>query len=219
MTTGFYRFGNDPAEVMNGTYLDKARSCDAGVFLFGVCGVFAAALARRFGYGIHMLRDAGDAPGLDSAIHIFCVCTNPETGMEVFIDARGITDNRRDAVSEFEHLYGVPVIERVDLSDLEAWLDSGLGPCRGSYQSYADQLIQEHLDYYNIQEVYEKMEKNYILSRDGKKKGEIKNLSSRRCTMEGCTGVRMHVKWTDGKSTYPCTKGCIQLGPHLWKID
>lgn len=63
------------------------------------------------------------------------------------------------------------------------------------------------------------MEKNYILARDGKDKGEIKNLFSRRCTLEGCTGVRMHVKWPSGKSTYPCTKGCTQIGPHLWKID
>ena len=27
------------------------------------------------------------------------------------------------------------------------------------------------------------------------------------CTMEGCRGVRLSVKWPDGKRTFPCTKG------------
>lgn len=28
------------------------------------------------------------------------------------------------------------------------------------------------------------------------------------CRMEGCGGTRLHVKWPDGKRTYPCAKGC-----------
>lgn len=27
------------------------------------------------------------------------------------------------------------------------------------------------------------------------------------CRMEGCRGVRLHVKWADGRRTYPCAKG------------
>lgn len=61
-------------------------------------------------------------------------------------------------------------------------------------------------------------EKSYMLSGDGKLKGEIRNFRSRRCQMEGCTGMRIHVRWPDGSSTYPCSKGCTQLGEHLWKI-
>lgn len=32
---------------------------------------------------------------------------------------------------------------------------------------------------------------------------------SRRCTMEGCLGVRYGVRWPDGELTYPCSKGLI----------
>lgn len=33
-----------------------------------------------------------------------------------------------------------------------------------------------------------------MLSRDGKQEGTILNLHSRRCTMEGCGGWRIHVR-------------------------
>ena len=62
------------------------------------------------------------------------------------------------------------------------------------------------------------MEKDYILSKDGRIKGEIRNLCSRPCRIEGCAGVKMHVKWPGGQSTYPCSKGCTRIGPHLWRI-
>lgn len=51
-------------------------------------------------------------------------------------------------------------------------------------------------------------EPKYMLSADGTKCGIIKKFNSRRCRLEGCTGVRIHVVWPDGKSTYPCSKGC-----------
>lgn len=28
------------------------------------------------------------------------------------------------------------------------------------------------------------------------------------CSLGGCSGTRLHVKWPDGKRTYPCAKGC-----------
>lgn len=62
---------------------------------------------------------------------------------------------------------------------------------------------------------------NYMLpsDRDEGKKGVILNLRSRPCTLQGCTGMRMHVKWPDGKHTYPCSKGCTQLDEHTWVIE
>lgn len=57
-----------------------------------------------------------------------------------------------------------------------------------------------------------------ILSRDGKLRGVVKNLQSRPCSMVGCTGMRMHVKWENGKTTYPCSKGCTWLSENLLKI-
>ena len=53
-----------------------------------------------------------------------------------------------------------------------------------------------------MQEHYERM-----LDRTGTQVGKIKNLRSRRCTMTGCPGWRIHVKWPDGSTTYPCSKG------------
>jgi hypothetical protein len=37
--------------------------------------------------------------------------------------------------------------------------------------------------------------------------GEITGTSL--CRLEGCGGTRLHVKWPDGKRTYPCAKGCM----------
>lgn len=31
--------------------------------------------------------------------------------------------------------------------------------------------------------------------------------SVRRCQLEGCSGVRVTVRWSDGTITYPCSKG------------
>ena len=30
---------------------------------------------------------------------------------------------------------------------------------------------------------------------------------SHTCSMDGCNGVRISVKWDDGKHTFPCSKG------------
>lgn len=57
-----------------------------------------------------------------------------------------------------------------------------------------------------------------MLSRDGKKVGVIKNLRSRPCRLEGCTGMRIHVEWPDGKSTYPCSKGCERVDEDTLRI-
>jgi hypothetical protein len=48
---------------------------------------------------------------------------------------------------------------------------------------------------------------NVMVSRDGKKKGRIINLRSRRCGMEGCRAYRASVRWEDGRLTYPCMAG------------
>ena len=43
--------------------------------------------------------------------------------------------------------------------------------------------------------------------------GEVTNTSF--CRLEGCGGVRLHVKWPGGKRTYVCTKGCSKEGQDL----
>lgn len=37
-------------------------------------------------------------------------------------------------------------------------------------------------------------------------------VGTRDCTLEGCGGTRVIVRWPDGKRTIPCLKGC-QEGP------
>ena len=58
-----------------------------------------------------------------------------------------------------------------------------------------------------------------MLNRDGTIQGIIINPNSRKCAMEGCTGMRIHVKWPDGKSTYPCSKGCKEVNQETLQIE
>lgn len=44
-----------------------------------------------------------------------------------------------------------------------------------------------------------------VISRDGKHKGKFTGGNSRPCSMEGCCGERVGVRWEDGKLTFPCT--------------
>lgn len=37
----------------------------------------------------------------------------------------------------------------------------------------------------------------------------------RDCTLEGCRGLRIGVKWINGKLTWPCSKGCSIESDHI----
>jgi hypothetical protein len=57
-----------------------------------------------------------------------------------------------------------------------------------------------------------------ILSRDGKSTGTTTG-SRQTCRLSGCTGIRITVRWKDGKHTYPCTKGLVATKkPGVWRI-
>lgn len=48
-----------------------------------------------------------------------------------------------------------------------------------------------------------------VYSRAGKEEqavGVVTGASA--CRLDGCGGTRLHVRWEDGKRTYPCAKGC-----------
>lgn len=45
-----------------------------------------------------------------------------------------------------------------------------------------------------------------IWSRAGTVKGVVTDTSL--CRLEGCGGTRLHVKWSDGRRSYPCARGC-----------
>lgn len=46
----------------------------------------------------------------------------------------------------------------------------------------------------------------FVLSRDRQFVGRLTG-GSRRCQMEGCQGEAVAVRWSDGKLTWPCSKG------------
>jgi len=51
----------------------------------------------------------------------------------------------------------------------------------------------------------------------GRKESGIATGTVRRCQMDGCTGVRIGVRWSDGKITWPCSKGMEQVGG-AWEV-
>lgn len=40
----------------------------------------------------------------------------------------------------------------------------------------------------------------------------------RACTLEGCRGKRIGVRWDDGKLTWPCTRGMFIREDGQWQI-
>jgi len=55
-----------------------------------------------------------------------------------------------------------------------------------------------------------------VLSRGGTDEG-VTTGGSYRCRLEGCTGLRIAVRWKDGHMTYPCSKGMRRSKKH-WRI-
>ncbi len=50
-----------------------------------------------------------------------------------------------------------------------------------------------------------------IYARDTDSDPGVATGSTHECQMEGCSGVRVTVKWPDGKVTYPCSKGLFSF--------
>ncbi|HRZ18684.1 MAG TPA: hypothetical protein P5136_01390 [Methanofastidiosum sp.] len=55
-----------------------------------------------------------------------------------------------------------------------------------------------------------------IIDRTGKIKGKTTG-GTRPCTLEGCRGKKIGVRWEDGKLTWPCTAGLMKT-KEGWKI-
>jgi len=57
-----------------------------------------------------------------------------------------------------------------------------------------------------------------VHSRGGESTGKTTG-RHRLCHLEGCRGLRLSVKWPDGKTTFPCTDGMIwDEKKKEWKI-
>lgn len=57
-----------------------------------------------------------------------------------------------------------------------------------------------------------------VHSRDGTKVGVVRGRGY-RCQLEGCRGLRLPVRWPDGRMTFPCTKGMTAQPDGSLKID
>ena len=47
-----------------------------------------------------------------------------------------------------------------------------------------------------------------IYSHNGRLRG-VTTGAQHKCALSGCTGMRISVRWPDGKHTFPCSKGIV----------
>lgn len=56
-----------------------------------------------------------------------------------------------------------------------------------------------------------------VAARDNRDAGKTTGMQS-RCRLEGCSGMRVTVRWPSGRITRPCCKGMEQHADGSWKI-
>ena len=151
MSKGFYRYGNDPEEVMLSVIIDRERDVDAWSYLHGMCGVFALALSQEFGYPIWIIQDSKDDPVLESLIHVFCVVNNAD-GQKQYIDARGVTTNEDRFLRSFGKFFDSPVYREFMPKEVELLMKDDLGTAYEYFLDCAKKLISLHQVYYEIKE-------------------------------------------------------------------
>lgn len=55
-----------------------------------------------------------------------------------------------------------------------------------------------------------------VYSRDAQHRGRLTG-SRHMCSLEGCGGDRLGVRWDNGRVTFPCTKG-MAFRKRTWRI-
>lgn len=55
-----------------------------------------------------------------------------------------------------------------------------------------------------------------VISEDGRETANV--TSQKRCSMHGCTGVRLRCVWPDKHHTWPCTKGMHVVSNTVMRI-
>jgi hypothetical protein len=68
-----------------------------------------------------------------------------------------------------------------------------------------------------VKEMNMDMRNKAVFSSDGMKKGVVLGETLRSC-FEGCRGPRLSVKWEDGRVTFPCVAGMVELFDGSLKI-
>lgn len=128
---------------------------DMGIYLHGFCTLFALALHDMYEYPISMICDDEMVPGKDPMshlVHCYCACNLPD-GRPVYIDARGMTMNRKKFNSEFEDFFeGEPVIvSDISPEKLKADIEKHIRPeqDRLDLEAVAVSFIRRHPDWFD----------------------------------------------------------------------
>ena len=56
-----------------------------------------------------------------------------------------------------------------------------------------------------------------VRTREGDEVGTVRG-NTERCSLEGCHGTRIFVRWPDGHFTKPCSEGLRQVRAHEYQI-
>lgn len=113
-------------------YIDEFPYVDAWIFLHGSCDLFAYALHQHFGFQIYELKDD------DKLIHCYCKLNYCE--MEIYVDVRGATTDKKAFFSEFKN-GKEEICKDVQCIDINAeFAKEGL--------EFADKIIMKYRNYY-----------------------------------------------------------------------
>lgn len=109
------------------------------VYLHGLCGVFAVALNRKFGYGMLELADKEDG----GCVHVCCADGNG------FVDVRGRTESEEALLEPFEDFFTAPVYTPADPERYERYCRDMMGDAAfDAFLDAAGTFIDRHPNYY-----------------------------------------------------------------------
>lgn len=116
---------------------------------------------------------------------------------------------------------GVKKRGRRSVKNLEAYrriAAQNLDTCREAHARFPFDLAKGQTFWEWLEDSYKATDKAATLCYDtaGKVSGSIRGRS--RCNLSGCRGVRLHVRWPDGKLTKPCLEACFMREDGQYQI-
>lgn len=141
--TGFYekfKTTDGIETALENEFIDvNGRREPLQIYLHGLCGVFAIALNRKFGY--RMLELADEENG--ECFHVCCADGNE------FVDVRGRTENERTLLEPFEDFFTAAVYETADPERYGRYCREMMGDAAfDAFLDAARTFIDLHRNYY-----------------------------------------------------------------------
>ena len=126
------------------TYACKDGFCiKGGMFLHGICDIFAEALHRKYGYELHQVNDEGNY-----LVHAFC--TAKKNGKTVYVDVRGMTTDYEEFICPFDDFFPTEEERKrilpYDAKNLE-YYESGYVK---EALVAADKMLENNREYYEL---------------------------------------------------------------------